>query len=226
MTIKIHNVIQGSHEWHKARCGVLTASEMDRIITPTKLQFAQNDKCRCHVFELLAQRITGHVEPSYISDAMLRGQEDEQAARDLYSDEYAPVEEVGFITNDKWGFTLGCSPDGIVNANGYKGGIEVKSRCQKYQAQTIVQNEVPQEFMLQIQASLLVTEREWWDFISYCGGMPLFVKRVLPDKAMQEAIIAAAAAFEAQVNSFKGDYETNAKNLILTERKDRLEITI
>ena len=48
---------------------------MKLILTPT-LKVASNDKARAHVYELLAQRITRHVEPHYISDDMLRGRED------------------------------------------------------------------------------------------------------------------------------------------------------
>ena len=193
MTITYHNdLIQGSDEWHAARCGLLTASEVKLILTPT-LKVANNDKTRAHVWELLAQRLTRYVEPSYIGDAMLRGWRDEILARDLYSQHYAPVTEVGFITNDHWGFTLGYSPDGLVGNDGL---IECKSRAQKFQIQTIAEDEVPGEFMLQLQTGLLVTGRKWVDFISYSGGLPMFVKRVLPDRFMQEAIIDAATAFE------------------------------
>jgi len=76
MSIVIHKeMIQGSEEWFQARCGLLTASEMHLIVTPT-LKPASNDKARSHLYELLAQRITQYVEPSYVSASMLRGQED------------------------------------------------------------------------------------------------------------------------------------------------------
>ena len=96
------NVTQGSDEWLALRCGLLTASEMKLILTPT-LKIASNDKERAHLYELLAQRITGYVEPHYISDDMLRGHEDEFLARAAYNREYAPVQEVAFINNDEWG---------------------------------------------------------------------------------------------------------------------------
>src|SRR3546814_6407235 len=70
------DLIQGSEEWLQARCGLLTASEMKLIVTPT-LKAANNDKTRTHLYELLAQRVTGYVEPHYISDDMLRGMDDE-----------------------------------------------------------------------------------------------------------------------------------------------------
>jgi hypothetical protein len=44
--------------------------------------------------------------------------------------------------------------------------------------------QVPEEYMLQIQTGLLVTGREWLDFVSYCAGLPMFVKRVFPDAAL------------------------------------------
>jgi len=127
--IKVYQeVLQGSDEWYEMRRGLLTASEMKLIITPT-LKVASNERERSHLFELMAQRITGYVEPSYIGDDMMRGWDEEIEARKLYSEKYAPVQEVGFITNDKFGFVIGCSPDGLVGDDGL---IECKSRKQKY----------------------------------------------------------------------------------------------
>jgi hypothetical protein len=111
------NLIQGSEEWLAERCGLLTASEMKLILTPT-LKIAANDKERAHLYELLAQRITGYVEPHYVSDDMLRGQLDEVEARNIYAKNYAPVTDIGFITNNKWGFTIGYSPDGLIGDDG------------------------------------------------------------------------------------------------------------
>jgi hypothetical protein len=123
--VKIHrDVEQGSIAWHALRAGILTASEMKTIITPT-LKIASNDKERAHLYELLAQRVTGYVEPHFESYDMERGKFDEEHARAKYSEEYAEVEEVGFITNDKLGFTIGYSPDGLIGDDGL---LEVKSR--------------------------------------------------------------------------------------------------
>ena len=141
---------------------------------------------------------------------MLRGWEDEIAAREVYSQRYAPVDEVGFVTEDKWGFTLGYSPDGLVGDDGL---IEVKSRRQKYQAETIITGEVPVDYMLQIQTGLLVTGRKWLDFISYCGGMPMFVKRVYPDEAMQAAIIGAAEEYEHRIETALAQYAVASDGL-------------
>jgi hypothetical protein len=208
-------MIQGSDEWLEARRGLLTASEMSLILTPT-LKAAANDKERSHMYELLAQRVTKYVEPHYIGDDMLRGQEDEIEARLLYAKHYGEVSEVGFITNSKWGFTLGYSPDGIV---GDKGAIECKSRRQRYQMQTIVELAVPREYMIQLQTGLLVAELDWIDFVSYSGGMPMFVQRVFPIVEYQTSILMAAEAFEARLSTLLAKYKDNSRYLIKTERR-------
>lgn len=228
MTITIHReMIQGSDEWHAARCGLLTASEMHLIVTPT-LKAASNDKERSHLFELLAQRITKYVEPRYIGDAMLRGKDDEIEALDVYSKTYAAVEIVGFIANDKFGFTLGYSPDALVGTDGM---VECKSRNQKLQIKTLVQyvpeDMIDPDFMIQCQTGLMVSERKWIDLVSYCGGLPMATVRVFPDAKYQEAILAAATEFEGRILVAEQKYMMLLESkawLIPTERKIELEM--
>ena len=175
------------------------------------------------MYELLAQRITGYVEPSYISDSMLRGMEDEIEARLQYAKTYAPVQEVGFITNDKWGFTIGYSTDALVGDDGL---IECKSRNQKYQIMTLCNyvsaDTIDPDFMIQVQTGLLVSERKWCDLVSYCGGLPMATVRVLPDEAIQNAILTAATAFEERLKLAQEKYEAvlaSKARLIKTERR-------
>ncbi|API58069.1 YqaJ-like viral recombinase [Tardibacter chloracetimidivorans] len=221
-------MIQGSDEWLQIRCGLLTASEMKLIVTPT-LKIASNDKERAHLYELLAQRITGYVEPHYVSDDMLRGQDDEIEARALYAKNYALVQEMGFITNDRWGFTIGYSPDGLV---GDDGAIEAKSRRQKYQVQTVIENlsneTVPADFAIQLQTGLLVSERRWIDFISYSGGLPMAVIRVFPDPIVQDAIVNAAGEFEARLLKRMDEYHAaiSARKLVQTKRRVEQEMYV
>lgn len=230
MAIVVHdNFVQGSDEWLEARRGVLTASEMKLILTPT-LKPASNDKERAHLFTLLSQRIVGYVEPGYVGDDMLRGYEDEIEARQVYSANYAPVQDCGFITNDRFGFKIGYSPDGIVGDDGL---IECKSRKHKFQVQTILENvpagTAPAEFVMQIQTGLLVTERKWLDFISYSAGLPMVTIRVYPDPVIQEAIIEAATEFECRMAKrfldFKEIMASDAR-LIATERRIERELYV
>lgn len=213
---------QGDDEWHAARCGLLTASEMKLIITPT-LKVASNDKERSHLYELLAQRITGYVPPSYISDDMLRGKDDEIDAVATYSKHYGAVESMGFIANNKWGFTIGYSPDGLI---GDRGQVECKSRNQRLQVKTIIEyvadDRIDPDFMIQAQTGLLVSERSWCDLISYSGGLPMATVRVFPDETIQKAIINAATEFEARLAVAEKKFHEvllSKARLLPTERK-------
>jgi hypothetical protein len=223
------DLIQGTDEWLEARCGLLTASEMSLIVTPT-LKVAKNEKERAHLYELLAQRLTRYVEPRYISDDMLRGHQDELIALALYDQHYAETERTGFITNDKWGFTIGYSPDALVGDDGL---VEAKSRRQKYQIETFVvnvfENTIPAEFMLQVQTGLLVSEREWCDLISYSAGLPMAVIRTYPEPAAQSAIVAAAEAFEERLQDAASRYRdavTSSKAVPTQRRAEEQEMVL
>ena len=227
MIIYYAEMIQGSEAWHSIRCGVPTASEMKLLVTPT-LKVAANEKERAHMWELLAQRLTKHVEPRYISDDMLRGQEDEIEAVALYAKTYEPVERVGFVTNDRWGFTIGYSPDALVGADGL---VECKSRGQKYQIQTIVDyvsaDKIDPDFAIQVQTGLMVSERKWCDLISFCGGLPMATVRVYPDEKIQAAILEAVTAFEERLAIAMrkyGEVVSSSKRLIPTIRRITEEI--
>jgi hypothetical protein len=170
---------QGSDEWHAARCGLLTASEMKLIITPT-LKVASNDKERAHLYELLAQRIT-NTSSRYVSDDMLRGQEDEVEARILYAKPTRRSPTCRLRHQRPLGLHHRLFAGWLV---GDDGQIECKSRRQKYQVQTIVENvpgeTIPDDYMIQVQTGLLVTERQWCDLVSYSGGLPMVTMRVYP----------------------------------------------
>jgi hypothetical protein len=174
---------------------------------------------------LAAERITGHVEPVQPSRAMERGTLDEPYARDKYAEHHAPVTELGFMVRDFGKFKIGFSPDGLV---GDKGLIEIKSRAQKIQLKTVLANDVPAENLAQIQCGLLVSGRDWCDYVSYSGGMKLWTKRVYPDIGWHHAIIAAVEQFETTANEMVSAYLDATADMPDTERIDHfgeLEIT-
>jgi hypothetical protein len=223
MTLHIlPDLIQGTDEWLDQRRGIVTASVVSRLITPSTIRPANNPDSRALTAQLAAERITGWTDPTYMSDDMLRGIEDEPRARDLYAEHYAPVDEVGFMVLEQDGWRLGYSPDGLVGDDGL---IEVKSRRPKKHLQTILADEVPAENMAQIQAGLLVSGRDWLDYVSYCGGMPLWVKRVRTDKRWHDAIVTAVAAFEDAVNDMTASYLKAIDGLPTTERVLEQEMT-
>lgn len=192
------------------------------VDVPLSLKAASDDKEKGHLYDLLAQRVTGYVEPHYQSYDMERGNFDEEHARAKYAETYGPVTECGFITNDRLGFIIGCSPDGLV---GDDGGIEAKSRLQKLQMQTLIEcvskQIVPPDYMIQVQSELFVSERKWWDFLSYSGGMMMATVRCYPIPEIQDAIGNAAIEFEkrlAEKRKIYDDLLASDARLVPTER--------
>ncbi|RDI13489.1 YqaJ-like recombinase protein [Rhodococcus sp. AG1013] len=184
---------------------------------------ASNDTSRSVTALLVAERITNWTDPTYISDDMLRGIEDEPRARDIYAEHFAPVRETGIMIRDDNGVRIGYSPDGLVGDDGL---IEVKSRRQKKQVETVISGHPPAENMAQLQCGLLVSGRKWIDYISYSGGMHLWVKRVYPDQRWFDAITAAVHAFEENAAEMIRLYEESVVGLPLTERIIEMEMVV
>lgn len=217
MTLTIYPELeQGSDEWLQARCGILTASVVGKLLTP-KLQLADNETSRGVTETLVAERLTGHVDYVHPTFDMQRGSLDESYARDLYREQHAPVQEVGFATNTFNGHTLGASPDGLVSTTG---GLEIKSPKAKTHLRTILAGEVPAEHLPQIQTSMLVLERDWWDFESYSGGWPIYVKRVYADPKWQTAILDALDKFEENAARMIAAYRAAVGDAPIAERID------
>jgi len=216
MTLRIlPDLEQGSPEWHDQRRGMVTASVVGQLVTPT-LKVASNDYSRGLTALLAAERISGYTDPTWMNADMMRGVEDEPRARDAYAEHFGvTVETVGFMVRETENWCLGYSPDGLIGENGL---IEIKSRRQKKQLQTILADEVPAENMAQLQAGLLVSGRGFIDYVSYCGGLPLYVKRVLPDDAWFDAITAAVTAFEENVTEMVAAFRNATTGLPQTER--------
>jgi hypothetical protein len=220
MTLTIHNFAQRSDEWHAARRGIITASAVGKLITPKTIRIADNPDSRRIALTLAAERITGWTEPTYVSDDMWRGIEDEPIARAVYAEHYAPVVEAGFMTEDEWGFTVGYSPDGLVGDNGL---IEIKSRRPKNHLETILAGTPPLENMAQLQCALLVTGRDWLDYVSFCGGMPVWVFRVEPIQKWFDTITAAAQSLEDSIADMIRVYTEQVAGAPMTERILRME---
>jgi hypothetical protein len=100
------------------------------------------------------------------------------------------------------------------------GLIEIKCPRAKTHVKTILADEVPPYYMAQLQAGLLVSGREWIDYVSYSGGMHLWPKRVTPDPAWQGAILAAAERAERAIRDAIDTYVCAVAGLPLTERID------
>ena len=210
------HIEQRTDDWYALRAGLMTASAVNGLLTAKTLAVADNDISRGLVAIAAAERITGYCDPTYVTVDMQRGVEDEPFAAYAYADHHAPVTPCGFMVRT-WanGTALGYSPDGLIGDDGL---IEIKSRRGKKHVETVISGEVPAENMAQLQAGLLVSGREWCDYVSYCAGLHLWTKRVYPDDRWFEAIRAAVEAFERAVSTTVFAYTRAVAGLPLTER--------
>lgn len=215
---------QGTPEWFDARCGILTASVMHTLITPT-LKIADNQGVRTLAFTLAAQRITGRIMPQAYSKDTERGHAEEPLALSAYETKHGKVESCGFITNDKLGFKIGYSPDGIQNQvdGKWTKGVEVKSRIEKFQLETFLADKVPSEYMVQCQMGFFIAEMDSFDFIQFSNGMPLFIKSVEPNYDIIDVIEVAAKSFENRVLDIIGQWEEKTQGCIETVWVDHEE---
>jgi len=216
VTLQIFDTLeQGTPEWDDLRRGIVTASTVHQLVTAKTLKVASNIESRALAATLVAERITGWTDERYVSFDMERGHEIEPEARRIYSENYAPVTVVAFMVREYKGFRIGYSPDGVVSDDGL---IETKSRRPKEHLATVLRGEVPAENMAQLQTGLLVSGRKWIDYLSYCGGMALWRKRVYPDPAWRTAILAAVAELEDAAIAMTAAYLEATKGLPMTER--------
>ncbi len=75
----------------------------------------------------------------------------------------------------------------------------------------LLENKVPEDYVLQLQFSLWVTQAAHWTFCSYSMVLPPLVLRVFPDPKIQAAIGEAMQAFNkrfdaalAQIDAMRG----------------------
>lgn len=184
---------------------------------------ADNDTSRGLLITLAAQRITGHVEETPVTRDMERGILAEPFAQDAYEQRTGNVvQSVGFMVRDFGGYKIGCSPDGLVGDDGM---TEWKAPRARHHITTVLHDEVPPWHMAQVQCSLLVTGRQWIDYVSFHGGLPLYVKRVTPNPKWFDAIHAAAAHAERAISAVIDDFTAATQGLPATERPD-LEIKV
>jgi predicted phage-related endonuclease len=175
---------QGSEEWLQSRLGVVTASNFGKIVTPTGKKSTQvND----YINKLVAESLTGVVEPFYKSDAMQRGNDLEPAAKSMYElIKGLHVDETGLIKHDT--LEAGCSPDGIVfyfNSMGVLEplvGIEIKCPLAHNHVEYLRKNEVPSKYIPQIQGCMWITGAKYWDFMSYNEYLQPLIIRVERDE--------------------------------------------
>lgn len=189
---------QGSTGWHQRRLGIVTASEADALLTPLgKIRTGEGVETYLHL--KVAERLFGYsqAEVNGAGWAADQGQVAEKIAIPFYEAAYdRTVTRVGFcMTDDE---RAGASPDGLV---GEDGGLEIKCAQPPNAVKYLLGGAVPSQYVIQVQFSLWVTKRAWWDFLSFHMALPPLLVRVQPDPFMQSAITDAIGSFNARLDA-------------------------
>jgi hypothetical protein len=187
--LQIINCEQNSPEWFRARQGIPTASAFGDLLAK-----GEGKMRRAYLLKLAGELITGEPMENFSNANTDRGHAMEADARDLYAFQTgAQLDRVGFVRNGR----AGCSPDSLI---GQDGGLEVKTKFPHLLIDLILKDDFPSEHKAQVQGTLWVTGRQWWDIAIYWPGIPLFVKRAQRDEVY-------IANLEKEVDSFNSDVD-------------------
>lgn len=202
----VHDILQGSEEWHAVKCGKASASEFDSILAKGK-----GKQRATYMRRIIAERLTGKPVETYRNAHMDRGTEQEPLARLAYEARTDNlVARVGFIQHDT--LLAGCSPDGLIGADG---GAEIKSVISTVQVETMMRGVYPPEHVAQVQGNLWLAKRDWWDFVSYSQDMPAHLRVYIHRVHRDEKYI---TALEAEIRRFLDDVDEAVYQLQLPVR--------
>lgn len=167
---------QGSPEWHAARCGIPTASDFKKIITPGGEPSKSADD---YANQLIAEMISGEADDSFQGTKWTeRGKQLEPDAALMYEQTYGVTTEViGFCTDDAG--TMGCSPDRLVGDDGL---VEFKVLSPKNHIWAALEEKIDREHYPQLMGQLYVTSRKWTDIMSYHPKIMPVITRIKRDE--------------------------------------------
>ena len=198
--MKILDVEQGSREWLEARMGCPSGSGFSNLITSGGKPSSSADR---YINELIAEAVCGDSTPIENTPWMQRGTELEPFARMNYELEHdVEVQEVGWCMHET--LRCGVSPDGLV---GLDGGIEIKCPKPSTQIAYLRSGKLPSTYKAQVMGCLWITEREWWDFMSYHPQLPNLVVRVYRDEEyisqLERLVTHACEIIESETKAIK-----------------------
>jgi hypothetical protein len=193
---------QGSLEWHMARLGIPTSSRFGSIITPLGVP----SKGEGYIGELADAWLIGQPDPdsNFENYWMKRGKLLEPEARALYCMmRDVEVQEVGFVFRDAMR-REGCSPDGLV---GEDGGWECKTPKLSTHREYLLAGVLPATYRPQVQGSMWITGRKWWDFMSFHPLTQPLIVRVERDDEYIRKLEIYMKAFLSDLNFMKKKLE-------------------
>jgi putative phage-type endonuclease len=177
---------QGTDEWRQARCGSIGASDAPSVVRRTKTGYSADRESL--MANKVLERITNTPVDIYKTAAMLQGTAREPEARLLYQMvKGVEVEEVGLITHPRIDGTH-ASPDGFVLVPGgtaIAGLIEIKCPMPAKHLDTLLNETISNDHIIQMQWQMACTSHSWCDYVSFSPDFPphmqMWIKRVPRD---------------------------------------------
>lgn len=214
MSAIYYDIEQGSDIWHEARRGIVSASCFHKLITPTGKP-ATGEKPKTYLAELIAERI----EPSesFSSEWAERGlalEPDAVSAFEFITD--MEVLPMGIVYKDA-SYAASCSPDGLI---GETSGLEIKSLKLSNHIKHLLAGTVPPEHVMQCHASMWITGRDSWYFISYHPAAKALIKCVDRDEKIMSTMDRVIPEFIEILNksaAFVIGYEHQTNQQLLEE---------
>ena len=189
---------QGSPEWHQARCGIISASNMKSLFTSRGEKTASGVR-ETYLNQVIAERLMQKPMDTFQSYDMERGTLLEAQARanfEMYLD--VTVQEVGFHMHDD--HDIGCSPDGLFADT----GVEIKCPKANTHVRYMRSKKLPSEYLQQVQGTMYVMNLERYYFMSYHPDLKPIIIEVKRDN---ELIDKAADILIAAANIVKTETE-------------------
>lgn len=202
MSFHILTCPQRSPEWHAARCGKLTGSRVDEMLTQPRKGATESVTRRDLRIQLACERLTGAPQDDeYLSGPMRRGIEKEAAAVAAYEAASGLiVRRTGFLAHDT--LATGCSLDGHVGD--FAGTVEVKCPKSSTHLEYLRARTVPTDYLRQITHHLWMTGAQWADFVSFDDRFPPAL-RLLRIRVARESV--DLAAYELALRGFLSEVE-------------------
>lgn len=200
---------QGSQEWHRMRSGVITGSRVHDIIKQGRAKGSYSEARAKYMNELIAQVCTGLLPDEINAKQLSWGKDNEPKALELY-DPWGDknVSQIPFV----YGLNMRCgvSPDALVGDNG---ALEIK--CPWTTAQFIDQlldGEPKPEYTTQVQFSLWILKRDYWDFMNFDPRMKknnYVIKRFEPNPELH-------SKFNEEIPKFINEMDSKLSQLGFT----------
>ena len=166
---------QDSAEWFTARTGkIVTASRMYGAMRRLEKASGSKKKGDWHsdhdkvVREIALEMMTGVPAKHRLTEEMFYGKQWEGAARKAYAQftgEEVQTTGLALHPTINW---IGASPDLVT----LTGGGEIKIPLLKNHMNTIIEDEIPEEYKPQMQTNMMCFRRPHWDYITFSPADP------------------------------------------------------